>query len=49
MANTLWDGFNEKAMNFEWCEGCIHDNNEDGTCYDCARCSLDFYETEEES
>ena len=46
--STFWDGFNEKAMNNEWCGGCVHyKNDDDGTCYDCARCSLDYYETEE--
>lgn len=30
MANTFnWDGFNEKVMNFEWCDGYIHNNDKE--------------------
>ena len=48
-ANTFdWDGFNEKAMNCEWCDGCIYSEEDDGMCYDCARCSFDYYETEKD-
>lgn len=45
--SAFWNGFNEKSMNNEWCGGCIHYREDDGTCYDCARNSLDYYETEE--
>ena len=49
MANTFdWDGFNEKAMNCEWCDGCIHNDEDDGMCSDCARCAFDYYETDKD-